>query len=339
LKSGKTIYWESMSHFLLKAARMGDAGKVKLLLDGGADVDYHSKDKQGTGRTALSEAAIHGHLEVVRLLLDHRAAIEWKDRAVGYTPLGWAACQGFEDIVRMLLVAGADPNAASDELLHTPLMGVTSVNIAKLLVEAGANPNAKTRDGRTALSFARNNNHHDMVSWLTAINAMDETPTPKPTLESEPRYVPHGGMKVAKRAAQQSTETPPDDVLKAFFAAMFQWEEEAYQASDVAKKSGRGQPVKQLLQQKMAILSKYCTPKRRVYSEAVSITRPSSYDHRTQPITRIEAESGSRVVIYTQQLTGFQNEQRFVLLRRGGKWLMDSMQWRCGGVKWERGIL
>src|SRR5688500_12809613 len=82
---------DRMSHLLLKAASAGDVGKVTRLLDRGVDVNYHSKDKQATGRTALIEAAIEGHLDVVRLLVERGALLNWQDRAVGFTALGWAA--------------------------------------------------------------------------------------------------------------------------------------------------------------------------------------------------------------------------------------------------------
>lgn len=111
-----------MSHLLLKAASTGDVATVRRLLDSGVDINYHSKDKQATGRTALSEAAIQGHLEVVRLLLERGANLDWQDRAVGFTPLGWAANEGHESIVEALLEAGADPNVPTPEFLHTPLM-------------------------------------------------------------------------------------------------------------------------------------------------------------------------------------------------------------------------
>ena len=150
---------------------------------------------------------------------------------------------------------------------------------------------------------------------------------------------PAAGVGVKKRAEQTSVEQSPEDVLKAFFAAMCKWERAAYKASRASERAGQGLPADELLRQKLAILGEYCTPKRRVYAEAVCYSSPPEYDPRTEPITRVVAESETRVVVYTQQQTGFEHERRFVLLRRGGRWLVDNKQWRGGGEKWERDIL
>ena len=65
-----------MSQFLLKAAEKGDAKKVKDYLDAGVDVNWRHKHN---GRTALIEAAINGHEEVARLLLDRGADLNCQD--------------------------------------------------------------------------------------------------------------------------------------------------------------------------------------------------------------------------------------------------------------------
>ncbi len=79
------------------------------LLNSGADVDAPSKYKA----TALSFAAQHGHLEVVRLLLDHDAKVNVKDTFYQLTPLYWAAARGHTSIVQALLDAGADEPLAA----------------------------------------------------------------------------------------------------------------------------------------------------------------------------------------------------------------------------------
>jgi ankyrin repeat protein len=57
-------------------------------------------------------AAYHGHAEAVQLILKHGAeANAASDR--GQTPLAGAAFKGYTDVARVLLDAGADPDAGS----------------------------------------------------------------------------------------------------------------------------------------------------------------------------------------------------------------------------------
>ena len=68
---------------LQDAARKGDAAAVKKLLAEGVDVNT----KFRYNATALFYAADHGHVEVVKVLLDHGAAMDLKDTFYGFTPL------------------------------------------------------------------------------------------------------------------------------------------------------------------------------------------------------------------------------------------------------------
>ncbi|KAK2014320.1 ankyrin repeat protein, partial [Colletotrichum eremochloae] len=65
------------------ASEKGYNGIVRLLLDKGANLSMKSNDR---GRTALHSASNNGHLEVVKLLLFHRAGINAGDQA-GQTAL------------------------------------------------------------------------------------------------------------------------------------------------------------------------------------------------------------------------------------------------------------
>ncbi len=131
---------------LIGAATLGDCAIPYELVAAGADVNAIG----GDGQTALWRAASDprgGSLS--RLLLQHGARTRVADRE-GRTPLhGAAACGGLE-AVRLLLAAGADPNARS-AYGYTPLMEATNAPVMKALLGAGARADARDSDGHNAL--------------------------------------------------------------------------------------------------------------------------------------------------------------------------------------------
>jgi len=84
------------------------------------------------------------------------SGVKQKD-ARGTTPLHHAAAYGSAEAVRILLAAGADPNARND-FEATPLMwAAAEPEKVRLLVNQGADVNAKSKMGRTALWIAAAN--------------------------------------------------------------------------------------------------------------------------------------------------------------------------------------
>jgi ankyrin repeat protein len=72
---------------ILHAARNGDTEVVRLLVEHGADVNF-ANDR---GHTVLYCAGGHGHLDTLRLLLDHGADCEARFTDDGKTLLEWLA--------------------------------------------------------------------------------------------------------------------------------------------------------------------------------------------------------------------------------------------------------
>jgi uncharacterized protein len=82
-----------------------------MLLDAGADINARNRHKfAGPGNSPLSAAVYQQRNDVVRLLIERGADFNLGDNA-GFTPLHLAAANGYVESARMLLEAGANPNA------------------------------------------------------------------------------------------------------------------------------------------------------------------------------------------------------------------------------------
>lgn len=86
------------SKLLITAARANDASQIRMLLDGGADVD--AQDAQGW--TALSWAVKHRHAGVATLLVEAGANSEIESRD-GWTPMALAVKGGSPTIIEIAM--------------------------------------------------------------------------------------------------------------------------------------------------------------------------------------------------------------------------------------------
>jgi ankyrin repeat protein len=86
---------------------------VGFLLNKG--VRANIRDHEGS--TALMKASIYGPLRVVRVLAQHmgRQGLNESDSSYGLTPLHRAVSRGYEEMVTLLLVAGADPTVTDNQ--------------------------------------------------------------------------------------------------------------------------------------------------------------------------------------------------------------------------------
>lgn len=137
-------------------------------------IDSNSSDlKDGYDRTPLSWAAGNGHEIVIRLLLENGADIDSQDND-GQTPLSWAARNVHEAAVRLLL-GKANPDLEDDNG-RTPLSWAARNGheaVVKLLLGARSiDPDLEDNMGQTPLSLAALRGHGEVVNLLLATGAV-----------------------------------------------------------------------------------------------------------------------------------------------------------------------
>ncbi len=103
---------EERHRALALAAQHGHVEIVRLLLDAGEDPNrYNPKGNHGHS-TPLHQAVWSGHDIVVRLLVERGARLDIKDTIYRSTPLGWAVYAGRTDIAEHLRAHGAKTEGA-----------------------------------------------------------------------------------------------------------------------------------------------------------------------------------------------------------------------------------
>lgn len=157
---------------LIWAAAHGHLEIVRHLLEQGADIDA----QYNAGNTPLIVASWHGHLAVVKLLLDQGADVHTKNVG-GDDALAWAAEHGHLDIVKLLVHAGADVNSKNVRSL-SPLTWACEnghLEIAAYLLDQGSTIDAQGGDF-TPLVAAVSEGHIEVVGLLLSAGADASSP-------------------------------------------------------------------------------------------------------------------------------------------------------------------
>lgn len=167
---------------LMMAAKNGEAGLMKLLLDAHEDV----RTTNSNGTTPLMLAAASGKADAVKLLLDRGADVNAVDTTHGQTALMFAAAQGRLDAIKALMQRGADPNAVTKV---SPIISMTERYKAQTdgkgkrgITSEGGRSDINSMGGMTALMFAAREGYLDAVRELVnagadvnKVNAADNT--------------------------------------------------------------------------------------------------------------------------------------------------------------------
>lgn len=149
---------------LLEAAFNGDLAAVEGLVGEGVSV----ATADGEQRTPLMFAAFNGHRHVAAFLLVEGAKVDVRDSA-GRTALLYASSGPFVETVEVLLDAGAEVDTQGTLEGFTALMTAAAegqLGVVRLLLDRGADASLQDVDGDTALSFAREKGHGEVIDLL-----------------------------------------------------------------------------------------------------------------------------------------------------------------------------
>jgi len=120
--------------------------------------------------TANHLAAWKGNTNMLRILLDLGADVNWKNPGWNETPLYWAALYGKREAAALLIERGADLNAQISDgqsvLATAAYRGHQSV--VALLLEKGADTSIRNNQGLTAAELA---NKHYQTGMANLINS------------------------------------------------------------------------------------------------------------------------------------------------------------------------
>jgi len=130
-------------------------------------VDRPVDVRDNRGWIAIHEAAYHGNIACLQLLLTHAKEFVSAATFETMTPLHLACRQGHIDCVKMLLKHGANPAAETGEFID-PLWEAVATNVecVKLLVKAGVNVNHRIFTEETPLHRAAFLGKADIVKHL-----------------------------------------------------------------------------------------------------------------------------------------------------------------------------
>ncbi|MGN0015931.1 MAG: ankyrin repeat domain-containing protein [Candidatus Avelusimicrobium sp.] len=157
------------SDLLTEAAVFGNMDMLRLLVESGAKINTEAR------AGLLYKASLQEDGQMLRFLLQQGK--NWSSDALG-NALYSACAMECLDNVKQLIAAGANVNWQND-WLQTALMETGNIEVAKLLFANGADVTAKDEDDKTALSYyLQRNRSTEMIAFLLEhgadVNARDK---------------------------------------------------------------------------------------------------------------------------------------------------------------------
>ncbi len=153
------------------ATEEDDPVGVQLLLKHKAKIDA----RDALGRTALHQAALAGHAEIIAALLAAGADVHAAD-AAGRTPWLEAACSGSLGAVGLLAAAGAKVDSVDSAGRNALILACAAeslpVALVRQLLELGVDPGRADAEGRRAVDMAAASGRWAVVSVLDPAYAL-----------------------------------------------------------------------------------------------------------------------------------------------------------------------
>lgn len=150
---------------LMTAVKRNDLAKVRELIQQGVNVS----EMDGSGDSPLIMAAYEGYTEIVRALLEAGADVGALDPGMKATALHAAAYAGRTEAARLLIQHHIDVNKQGPYNGYTALHDAIWQNhleTAKVIIEGGADLTIKSNSGQTPLEFARAKRNPALVALL-----------------------------------------------------------------------------------------------------------------------------------------------------------------------------
>lgn len=156
------------------AAARGNVAALERLVAYGAEVDFVVDE--GYARTPLLDAVSGGRIEVVRVLVDAGADVNYEGEFSSWTPLALAVMYGEAEIGQLLIAAGA--KATIDQAA-----GVGDLDTVTGMLADGADVHARYGSGNlTLLQIAARRGFDEVVEFLAAQGVDIDAKTARRTL-------------------------------------------------------------------------------------------------------------------------------------------------------------
>ncbi len=150
---------------LMNAVQKNDAAAVQKLIAQGVNVD----ETDANGDSPLIMAAYNGYTEITRLLLEAGADVGALDPGMKATALHAAAYAGRTEAAKLLVQYQVDIDKQGPFNGYTALHDAiwqNNVEVARVLIEAGANLTLKSHSGQTPLDFARSKHATEIIALI-----------------------------------------------------------------------------------------------------------------------------------------------------------------------------
>lgn len=150
---------------IIRAVRKNNIKQVRELIQQGYDINKPDSN----GDTALILAAYEGKNEILKLLLEAGADVSVLDPGMKATALHAAAYAGRTEAAKLLIEFNIDINRQGPYNGYTALHDAiwqNNIDTAKVIIDAGADLNIKSKNGQTPLEMARNLNRKEIVKLI-----------------------------------------------------------------------------------------------------------------------------------------------------------------------------